>query len=404
MRMVLSSLLTVAVALLFCSCGEKEKKRRTTGYKGEARSNAFLAAQRLLGKRGEEVEQRSGLGELDYGTSTVFLAPSSLNTVGRAKRLMEWADHGGHLVFMISGGEKTGNDFQMRVGSWSMFDEESSGVKYLLDQLGVEVKDWETQSADSSLASLNVDDWEGMSEEGRVLLGSEVSEFQIANKELQVHHWADKAIIYDVRYTGDIGSEDDASENKHRFLSLAYGSGRVTILSDARPLRNRYIGQVDHAQLLVDLVALSRGGTIVFTNGSGEGLLSLVWRYFWMAVIGVLVAIVFWLWKNLPRFGPTQDLPESTMREFSGQVRGIGRFLWQNKRDDAMLGAMRRNINRKLALVSGEHHEGVFEQLSTVTDLPVEQVIEAMTREQIREPGVMVRVTRNLQKIYQHIN
>ncbi|MFK7911093.1 MAG: DUF4350 domain-containing protein [Akkermansiaceae bacterium] len=397
-------LFAVFSALVFSSCGETEKKRRTTGYKGEARSNAFLAATRLLERNDYDVEQRSGLGELGYSTSTVFLAPSSLNTMGRAKRLMQWVEQGGHLVFMVSGGEKSGNDFKMDPHGWSMFDDESSGVEYLFDELNVEVESWDTEPENTLLSGMDRDDWEAMSEEDRVLLGSEVSEFQFTGKKLKLHHWADKGLIHEVQFTGDMGSEDVPSESKHRFLSLVYGSGRVTILSDARPLRNRFIGQADHAQLLIDLVDISPGGMIVFTNGAGESFFSLVWRYFWMAVIAVGVAIIFWLWKNLPRFGPTQDLPESNMREYLGQVRGIGRFLWRNKRDDAMLGAMRRNINRRLALISGEHHEGIFEQLSETTGLSVEQVIEAMTREQIREPGTMVRVTRNLQQIYQHIN
>lgn len=406
MRVQAAFLLMAFAAFLFSGCGETEKKRRTTGYKGEARSNAFLAAQRLLEKQGHDVEKRSGLGDLDYTTSVVFLAPSSLNTAGRAKRLMEWVEQGGHLVFMVSGGEKSGNDFHMpdESVSWSMFDEESSGVEHMFAELGVKVEGWPTEPETPLPSSISRDDWEAMAEKDRVLLGSEVSEFQPAARKLEIRHWADKALIHKVDYRGDVGSADKPSENKHRFLSLAHGSGRVTVLGDARPLRNRYIGQADHAHLLTDLVDLSRPGTVVFTNGAGEGFFSLVWRYFWMAVVAVIVAVVFWLWKNLPRFGPVQDLPESGMREYLGQVRGIGRFLWRHKRDDAMLGAMRRNISRRLALTSGEHHEGIFEQLAETTGLGVEQVIEAMTRERIREPGTMVRVTRNLQKIYQRIN
>ena len=399
-----SVILAIVSALLLCSCGETEQKRRTTGYKGEARSNAFLAAKRLLEKYNHEVDQRSGLGDLDYGTSTIFLSPSSMNTMGRAKRLMDWVEQVGHLVFMISGGERSGNDFQIKPTSWSMFDEESSGMLYLFEQLGVEVVDLDTEPENSVLVSMDRDDWEAMEEENRVLLGSEVSEITLINKKLKIHHRGDKGLIYDVRNTGDMGSDDEPSKNKHRFLSLEHGMGRVTVLSDALPLRNRYIGQADHAQLLIDLTQLSRSGVVLFANGTSASFLSLVWRYFWMAVIAVAVAIVFWLWKNLPHFGPQQDIPNSHMREYLGQVRGIGRFLWQNKRDDAMLGAMRRTIQGRLALISGEDQEGVFEQLAETTGLTLEQVIEAMTRNEVREPGTMVRVTRNLQKIYQQIN
>ena len=123
-----------------------------------------------------------------------------------------------------------------------------------------------------------------------------------------------------------------------------------------------------------------------------------------MAVLGLLVTVVFWLWKNLPRFGPEQDLADGGMREFSGQVRGIGRFLWRHKRDDSMLAAMRGTISRRLSLTPDGSHEGIFDQLAASTALPVEAIIEAMTREQIREPGVMVRIVRNLQLILKHIN
>ena len=397
--------MVAAVCVMFCSCGETEQKRRTTGYKGEARSNAFLAAQRLLGEYGYDVDKRRGLGELDYSTSMIFLSPSSLNTVGCAKRLMDWVDEGGHLVFMVSGGEKTGNDFVMNTLNWSMFDEDPSGMVYLFETLGIGLEDWDAEPEDPKLEGMDLDDWESMSEESRALLGSEVSEFFLWENELVVHHWAEKGLVFNIQYEGDFGSEDKPEENKHRFLSIEHGVGRVTVLSDARPLRNRYIGQADHAQLLIDLAYISsRGGRIIFTNGAGDNFFSLLWRHFWMMLVALLIAVIFWLWKSLPRFGPVQDLPEGHMREYLGQVRGIGRFLWGHKRDDALLGAMRRNINRQLALVSGEQHEGIFEQLSERADLPVEQVIEAMTREQIREPGAMVRVTRNLQKIYQHIN
>ena len=395
----------ILLPLVFLAgCGETERKRRTVGYKGEARSNSFLAAQRLLEQRGYDVEQRSGAGGLDYGTSTLFLAPSSLNTVGRAKRLMNWVDHGGHLVLMVSGGEKTGNDFRMEQREWSMFDRESNGFDYLLKGLGVEIEQWSTEPENHLLDGMDRDDWEVMPEGDRVLLGSEISKLTLRERELTIHHWADRGLVFDAKYYSDVGSNDEPAENKHRFLSVSYGTGRVTVLSDARPLRNRYLGQADHAQLLVDLMDLSRGGQVVFTNGTGEGFFSLVWRNFWMAVVAAAVAVVFWLWKNMPRFGPVQDLPESTQREFSGQVRGIGRFLWKNKRDDALLGALRQNISRRIALTSGGQHEGLFEQLAASTNLPVEQVIEAMTRQDIREPGTMVRVTRNLQKIYQQFN
>jgi hypothetical protein len=267
----------------------------------------------------------------------------------------------------------------------------------------VDVVEWGNQGDKALVKPMSDDDWEAMEEKDRVLLGSEETEFLMDGKTMDIHHWSETGLEYEVVYEGDYGS-GEKGDDKHRYLSLLYGGGRVTILADAKPLRNRYIGYGDHARLLKELVDHSRPGTIVFSRGVGDGFFSLVWRHFWMAVLGLLAAIVFWLWKNLPRFGPAQDVPDGGMREFSGQVRGIGRFLWHHKRDDSMLAAMRGTISRRLSLSAEGNHEGKFDQLAEGTALPVESVIEAMTREQIREPGVMIRVVRNLQLILKHIN
>jgi hypothetical protein len=178
----------------------------------------------------------------------------------------------------------------------------------------------------------------------------------------------------------------------------------VSLLADASMLRNRYIGYGDHAEFVGELVELSRAGTIVFADGGGDGFFTMVWRHFWMAVLGLAVLTVFWLWKNLPRFGPLQDLPEGEVLEFSGQTRGIGRFLWRHKRDDVMLASLRGAVNRKLSHRDDSNNEHAYEQIAHRADLPLASVVEAMTRDHVREPGVMVRVVRNLQHILKTIN
>ena len=94
------------LGLALSSCQKTEQKRRTVGYKGEARGNAFLAAQRLLERQGYSVSFKRNMGDLDADTATLFLTPSSLNTVGRSKRVLRWVGEGGHLVVMLKAGEK----------------------------------------------------------------------------------------------------------------------------------------------------------------------------------------------------------------------------------------------------------------------------------------------------------
>ena len=391
------------VCLLVVSCGKTEQKRRTTGYKGEAKNNPFLAAQRYLDNQGKEVNSGHGLSHFDDDTAMIFLPPSSVNTVGRAKRLMKWVESGGHLVVMLDGGSIGGNDFSMIHAKDASFDVESErpGVDYILEELEIESEKWKHESSDQDIdvETLDIESWEELSEHDRVLLGSEVSEILFEGEALTIHHWADQGLLYDEVYEDEYGSGEIEDSNKHRFLSVMYESGRVTLLTDARPLRNRYIGYADHARFLDELVEFSRGGGIVFSNGEGDGLFSLLWLHFRFGMIALFLFIVVWLWQHLPRFGPNQDIGSGDMREFSSQVRGIGRFLWQHKRGDTMLNAMRASVNRRFSLQAGTSQQAVYEQLSENTGIPLKSVIEAMTRENVQETNVALRMIQNLQLI-----
>ena len=396
MRVITQRLVLIVSGALCCllaSCEETEFKKRTLGYKGEARANGFLAAQRYLEAQGYEVETKSGVGRLNDEVSTIFLPQSSLNTEGGGKRIMEWVAEGGHIVVMLENGNKRGNDFTPNNDLYSSDDEvgdATPGVEYVLNEIGALRVAWENDGVEE----IDKDDWEELSEEERVLGNSSEYTFDFNDGEYVAHHWGNRAIEYDF---GD-------GEDSFFFISDYYGEGVVTILSDANLLRNRYIGYADHVMFLEMLIDNGGYGRVVFSSGAGDNLFSLIWRYFKLAVIGLAVVIIFWLWKNLPKFGPEQDVPESQMREFSGQVRGIGRFLWKHKRDDTMLNALRTPINRKLSMDHQGNHEGIFAQLSERTSLPIESVIEAMTRNQIRDHSVMVRVVKNLQIILKKLN
>jgi len=373
---------------------------------------------------GLEVELEHGLSQFEDEVAVIFLPPSSVNTVGRAKRLEKWVRDGGHLVVMLDGGELGGNDFRPSPNPVSVFNEkiERPGVDYLLKTMGLELESWsfdegededkvgeDSEKSEEKSDEMDLDEWEILLEKDRVLIRAKESQIKFGGKSYSISHWSNQAVVdEDVSADGKFASE--AEGEKHRFLSAPLGEGRVTWLTDAHPLRNRFIAEADHAKFLKGLVELSRSGRIVFSKGEGDGLFSLLWRHFPLAVIALLIVVVVWLWRNLPRFGPPKDVATGGLREFSGQVRGVGRFLWRQKREDAMLNALRVQVNRGLSLgpsqvlVSGEDSaDGLFELLAEKSGLSVEEVKEAMTREEVREPGAMVRMVKNLQKIKNQI-
>lgn len=405
-RFVVKGLLSALLLLVLGSCSDETvEKLRTSGYKAKARANAFLAAQRLIQKQGREVDNDIGRLELNDAVATIMVPPSYLNSVVRAKRVITWAENGGHLVVMMAGGNRRGNDFNpLHMSGYKADEELSPGMVYLLRHLTVEIVDW-PRKKDKLLEEVNDrDKWEAMDEADRVLIGSEPVQYALGPEEMQICHWSDhgfKSMIID---PADYGGSMVDGQYRHRYLSLVRGEGRVSLLADARPLRNRYIGYADHAAFVGALVDLSRDGKVVFIDGSGVGFLAMVWDYFWMAVIGLLAVIVFWLWKNLPVFGPRQGLPQTEVREFTEQLLGVGRFLWRHKRDDAMLASLRRRVEARLVLDPSHESDKYFDQLAEKSGLSRAAVIEAMTRNNTREPGVMVRVVKNLQHMLKFIN
>ncbi|MGJ8676560.1 MAG: DUF4350 domain-containing protein [Akkermansiaceae bacterium] len=365
------------------------------GYKGQARANAFLAAQRYLAEQSYEVDTRSGIGSLD-GVSTLFIPPSALNTEGRGKRLLTWVLNGGHLIVMFENGNKRGNDFHANdTLPYFVSDEEldmpdeAPGAEYILSQLGAEVIAWENEA----IETITLDDWEELEEEERVLMNSQKLSYTPENEgeSLTIHLWPSKALQY-----AEVYEED---EDPHYLLRQDYGEGSVTMLADANPLRNRYIGYADHARFLISMLQSPAEGIVVFSNGAGDSFFSLIWQYFKIAVLSFAAVIVFWLWKNLPRFGPSQDVPESEMRDFSLQVKGVGRFLWRHQRDDVMIDALRRRIVRHPMMSNSGIDDDMYQKLSLSSSLPFEVVVEAMTRRNIQDASVMVRVVKNLQLI-----
>ena len=304
---------------------------------------------------------------------------------------------------MMKNSEKRGNDFTQNDQVTLHFGEEdgdlaeeSPGVEYLLKEAYLDTVYDENEEREE----LDLDEWEALAESDRVLVNSEVCGFLVGENNLTVHQWSDKGIV------NLQDNEDDRAE--YRYYSVDYGDGRLTFLTDASPIRNRYIAYADHAQLLMGLLGMSKAeGAVAFSNGAGDTLFSLIWKYFKIAIFSFLLLIILWLWKSLPRFGPVQDIPDIQMREFSSQVRGVGRFLWRNKRNEAMLTSLRNTITKNQTLHQGQgglDQASLFDQLVQHSELSLEAVTEAMTRINISEPNVMVRVVKNLQLILKTSN
>jgi hypothetical protein len=204
-----------------------------------------------------------------------------------------------------------------------------------------------------------------------------------------------------MKSTGLLSVEGDTGP----ILSLGLGRGRLTLVADARPLRNRYIGDHDHAEWLVELIRDSPfPGVVRFVRSGALSFWGLVWARASPLVIGVLVLTCFWLWKNLPRFGPIDATERGPgLRDYGQHLEALGDFHWRLDRGQSLLQPLRAALlerARRLADESGRTGADIFGVMGEQADLTRERVERAMTHEKARDATDFSRRVADLQTLH----
>jgi hypothetical protein len=307
-------LLLPLAALFLAGCSREnpddyETQWKDAGYKGAARSNPWLAAERLLNREGTPAETRPVLADMPAWNTTLFLPMDAMSSRGEARTILRWAEYGGHLIVACSEASRFHNDFD-GVEEGGM-DEDAP----LLKELHVSA----TTPLSGGTGEVKFD------EDGTLTLKS------YGEAGLNVEYQSDIDVL---------GGEDRAA----RLASFDYGMGRVTLLAGATPFRNRHLGEHDHAAIFLKLVALQPTERVIFVSKSEVTFGEMLKRYAWMPLIALGALIVFWLWRHLPRFGRAVPANTSGIRHFGTQLDEAGRFLSERAGPGALLGAARRAV------------------------------------------------------------
>jgi hypothetical protein len=306
--------------LLFQACdgnsGKFEYEEKTVGYKGAARVNPWLAAQEMLRRMGTPAGTHTSLAQMPEFDTALVVPVDAITSRGAAQQMLAWAMRGGHLIVACSGTDRFNNDW--------LYDEPEAPGEYepLLEALEVSVSKPKTSSSDTAELSFS----------GTVEFGDGKA------------HKISKAIKagLDVRKLDhDVlaGSEEAAV-----LASFPHYSGRVTLLASAAPFRNRWIGDADHAAIFYEITQLQPVTSVLFISKSKMNLWQMLLENAWMPLIAVLLLILLWLWRNLPRFGPAVPSDTSIVRHFGTQLDEAGTFLSDRAGHAALLAAARRSV------------------------------------------------------------
>ncbi len=357
--------LSIACAFLFAGCNHSTTEREI-GYRGKARVDAYLAAGRILEHYGYEVESLPGWRRPGDEVSMLVLPSPVVNVKALVEQLREWVEEGGHLVLLVERSESWHDD-------WARYDfptfKESvpEPLAEWLDECGVEVRKREGKKLDAARVRFGEERYEVFAESGH---------------ELRVDGGRPRV-----------------------FGGTSLGEGLLTVLTDARPFRNRYIDEHEHAALLVALAEHSPyEGSVVFIRNATLSFWSMLWKHGWTALLGLAAVTVFWLWKNMPRFGPRageNEAPEA--RAYEHHLEALGGFHWRLDKAAGLLRPLRESLLERAqaqASAAGHRDGDLFEWMAVRAGITRERAERAMIHERPSDPATFTRLLSDLQTLH----
>lgn len=354
--------LLFALAFVFALTGcDYEEVETETGYKGLARIDPWLAAGRFLERYGYTVRKQPSWSEPKPGDAVWFMPAETISNEAFARTAARWASRGGHLVLLVERALATDDDWggahEVRI---------EAALHDMLANAGLTLK--EVDRSDGS---------------------------------------HDKIVFEDRTFEAELKSGWQVKREEgegETFVSTDYGKGRISVLTDAGPLRNRHLDAKQHAAFLLELIEASPyTGEIVFLRGHTLSLWSLLLEKAWPALIGLGLVIACWLWKNLARFGPLEAAEEpSPLRGYDYHLEALGDFHWRLDRGAALLAPLRTEILERchqLQARTGRLDADIFALLAERAGVSRERVTRALSEPAPADTAVFTRTVSDLQRI-----
>jgi hypothetical protein len=289
-----------------------------TRLRGDAATNPFYAAQKLVETLGATSERRESLGDTPSDAVVVLSTWSWDIDDERREEFERWVEAGGRLVVdaaLISGGDAF---------------EEWSGI--------VREREADDPDEDFLQAPKFVKPCVSLDEVGAET--DEASSGVYAACNLDYSSWFEtrERLLWGLRY-----------EDLLRAARVAVGQGTVTVINGV-PFVYRELFEGDHGELLAAAAELRSGDHFVFMSEADVASLpQLVWRYGAPVVAVLALWIALALWRGAMRFGPLVAPSESARRSLAEQVLGTGRFALRVGGGAALVTAARRALHEAAA-------------------------------------------------------
>lgn len=283
----------------FLATYERVDVKEWVGPSPAARANPYLAAMRFAERLGMKTSFASDAARLDaLAPNTVVILPAGRSglSAARGRALDQWMQSGGHAIV----------------------EPEAAGeIDALLDSYGIKRE----ESRRPPKASTTAIELPGAAKPiVAARLGSTVLRFE--------------------RNRPDIAPEDKTGI---WLASIPIGAGRLTVVSGLDRFRNRTIGAHDHAELLRRVLAFQPSSLALLIVRLPSELPLWAWLrdHALPTLTAVVLLLVLWLARTLPRFGPIQPEPPLQRRQLREHILATGRFRWTHGGRAGLLEAAR---------------------------------------------------------------
>lgn len=351
------TMLLLACTLLTGCGGRFDDSEETTGYRGEARYNPYLAVSRFNEETGEGARTSfSLLGELaeqdEYGSAQWVLTPSLLVNERTARKLLDHVAEGDHLILALSELDQY-EEMGLAPARWAndktpvAEDEESRRERWRKRQLDESEDDEDgfipgfpgkddaafgsTGDRLRKLLETHAPGAAMIMESADVRFADEVDEAAattVDGEGLGSPDWD-----WPAAFIFDDGTDETSAE---RVLTVEYGNGWITFMPSTRPFTNLRLAQARNASLWQSLVTW-HGGEVFFIRGSGASFFAVLWEYGWRALIAAALALALWLWAVTKRYGrlPPRRVPPPL--DSKAGLIATGGFLVRKRQVPALL-------------------------------------------------------------------
>ena len=319
---------SLLVSLLLMGCGKYEEFEREVGYKGLAKLNRFLAAERFAQEMGFEASSYAGAPTLPPKPGATIIIPAeALQSVGQLEEMSEWVIEGGNLIAYLTVAKN-------RVYQKNPKEEEP--FQAFLDYFGFE-----------SLVRFR-DEVDEVDEE------SELTKTNFLGEKVEKVFLNEGQYETDFRTSYFLVDSDDLEAEASPVCTYDYGDGSLTVFGSAELFTNRSIGKAEHASLLWEVLSDGKNETVWLIHSTRLSFFGLLWQKASYAVTLLLISVTLLIWWASRGFGPKFVRGTNPTARLDEHLEASGSFFRKHNAEVEVIRHQREKILRRLARVTNE--------------------------------------------------